>query len=533
MKKSNSRNPRKATRSPRAVRVVPPRRRRRQNPAPRPGSVRIIPYAPVRDQVNTLFDQVVRIVKRATEFFNLAGDLVFVRQGRGLSYVTTQNLNGYLSSHLEIQYLSIRDGVPRPTRYALLSRDLAPAFLTSPRVLGQFPGLNLYTRVPVFDRTWRLVATPGYHPASEIYYDGERVPPARKTPHLDRLLEGFCWQSDADRVNYLGLLLTAVTMLHWIGRHPLAIFNSNIPRLGKTLLARILALLVDGTCRTTSFIQNDEEFERQLSTYMDTGERVITVDNARHAKRQIEVSSGVLERCVTDMVLSFRRLGTNTVMRQPNDVIFCITMNAARLSVDLRHRGLPINLYWPGNVRGRTFDIAEPETFVLEHRCDLIAELLGMVRRWVRAGRPIPDGAATHSVSQVWAGTIDGILRTNGYHGFLSNFDESERAFDADYPALVEVSAAFFSAPAAIATAWGQKIADQGLWSDRLRDERGEPKSDQAKATIVGTLFSSHAGATFTVDGRSYRLRRAPETESASHESPTYWFERVEEQEQR
>ena len=487
----------------------------------------------MRDQVNTLFDQVVRIVKRATQFFNLAGDLVFVRQGRGLSYVTTQNLNGYLSSHLEIQYLSIRDGVPRPTRYALLSRDLAPAFLTSPRVSGQFPRLTHYTRVPVFDRHWRLVARPGYHPASEIYYDGERIRPARKTPLLNRLLKGFCWRSDVDRVNYVGLLLTAVTMLHWIGKHPLAIFNSNIPRLGKTLLARILALIVDGTGRTIAFIQNDEEFERNISTYMETGERVVIVDNARHAKRQIEVSSGVLERCVTDIVLSFRRLRTNTAMRRPNDVIFCITMNAALLSVDLRHRGLPINLHFAGNVRKRTFDIKEPEAFVLDHRWDLIAELIGMVQGWVRAGRPVPDDAATHSVSQVWAGAIDGILRSNGYHGFLSNFEESERTFDAEYPALVEVCAAFHDELPSTAKTWSDRIVSRGLWSDRLRDERGEEKSPQAMATIVGTLFSSHTGTTFTVDGRVYRLRRAPETESASHESPRFWFERVEEQEQR
>ena len=66
-----------------------------------------------------------------------------------------------------------------------------------------------------------------------------------------------------------------------------------------------------------------------------------------------------------------------------------------------------------------------------------------------------------------------------------------------------------------------------------LRDEHGKRKPPQALATIVGSLFSAYTGDTFTVDGHVYRLRRAPEKASTSHESPTYWFERIEENEKR
>ena len=482
--------------------------------------------------MNALFYRIIGVLRPAKTFFNQMGHLVFVRTGIGLVPVTPQNLNGYLSSYLEIRYLArLQSGQLRQKRVGLLSRDLIPAFLSSPRVIGQFARLAHYTRVPLFDRDWRLIATPGYHASSAIYYDGQRVRPRRRTPILDQVLSGFCRKTDVDRVNYVGLLLTLVTMLHWIGKHPLAIFSSNVPRLGKSLLASLLGLLADGRSTSISYIPNDEEFERQLATSIEMDDHVVTVDNAKSSQRVPEVSSGTLERCVTAVILNFRRLRTNTAIRRPNDVIFCLTMNTAKIGPDLRQRGLPINLFFAGHIRDRHFDTDNLEAFVLAHRLDLIAELLGMVQRWVKAGCVIPTDAAAHSVSQRWAATMDAILRESGYHGFLSNFDKSERAFDTDYAALAEVCAVLHGEPAATAAVWADTLMVNGLLGGRLHDEHGKRRPPQALATIIGSLFSAYTGDTFTVDGRVYRLRRAPEKDSSSHASPTYWFERVEEDE--
>jgi len=484
--------------------------------------------------VNALFGRIVSVLRPTKTFFNQMGRLVFVQAGIGVVPVTPQNLNGYLSSYLEIRYQTqLLSGQLRQNRFGLLSRDLIPAFLSSPRVIGQFARLAHFTRVPLFDRDWRLIATPGYHPSSAIYYDGPRVRPRRGTPVLDHVLSGFCWKTAADLANFIGLLLTLVTMLHWIGKHPLAIFSSNVPRLGKTLLATLLGLVADGRSTSISYIPNDEEFERQLATSIEMDDHVVTVDNAKTSHRVPEVSSGTLERCVTAVILNFRRLRTNTAIRRPNDVIFCLTMNTAKMGVDLRQRGLPVNLFFAGHIRDRHFDIANLEGFVLDNRVDLIAELLGMVQRCMRAGGVIPTDAATHSVSQVWAATMDAILRENGYHGFLSNFDASERAFDTDYAVLAEVCGVLHSEPAATATVWAGTLLGHGLLDGRLRDAHGTQRPPQAMATIVGRLFSAYADATFTVDGCRYRLRRTPEQTSQSHVSPTYWFEHIEESEKR
>ena len=485
---------RKATRPRRRMALVVSKKTRpRRRHASRRGRA-LIDYIISLDGVNTLFDRIIAVLQPAKHFFNQVAQLVAVQTTVGVVPVTSQNLNGYLSTYLEIRYLSLQQRGLKQERLGLLSRDFTPAFLSSPRVIDQFPRLVHYTRVPTFDTNWRRIAAPGYHAGSGIYYDGPKVRPRRGTRILAQVLGGFCWKTAIDRVNYLGLLLTAVTMLHWIGKHPLAIF-SNVPRLGKSLLARIVGLVIDGRCTSISFLPNDEEFERQISTSVDMDDHVVNIDNAKSSHRVPEVSSSVLERCVTDLVLNFRRLRTNRAIRRPNDVIFCLTMNTAKMGLDLRLRGLPINLFYAGKARGRHFTISDLEAFVLAHRFELVAELLGMVQRWVKAGHPIPQDAATHTVSQGWAATIDGILRANGYDGFLSNFDQSEQEFDVDYAALLDVCAAFHNQSAGSATTWAKTLRGSGQLGDRLNDADGRQRTEQGMATVIGNLFNPYTGS--------------------------------------
>ena len=152
-----------------------------------------------------------------------------------------------------------------------------------------------------------------------------------------------------------------------------------------------------------------------------------------------------------------------------------------------------------------------------------------MVQWWIKAGCPIPEDAATHTVSNRWASTIDGILRVNGYHGFLSNFDDSEQAFDTDYAAVAGVAAQCNRVEPTTATGWAKKLQHTELLGGRLRDEHGKLKPLHARATMIGSLFNRYVGRTFQADGREYRLRRRPDKDSPSHEPPEYWFEGVEE----
>ena len=64
-----------------------------------------------------------------------------------------------------------------------------------------------------------------------------------------------------------------------------------------------------------------------LATRVLYCDRVLFIDNVRVRG---EMASPVLERCVTDPVLSFRRLGGNQEISRDNDVLLVLTMNDAQ-----------------------------------------------------------------------------------------------------------------------------------------------------------------------------------------------------------
>ena len=227
----------------------------------------------------------------------------------------------------------------------------------------------------------------------------------------------------------------------------------------------------------------------------------------------------MLERCVTDTRLSFRRLGSNTAISRPhNDVLFCLTMNLTQMGADLRRRALPLNLDLDQNVREIRYPVDDLVGWVLAERPRILGELAGLVQAWLEAGRPSCERPARHSTSQRWAATIDAILRFGGFEGFLTNLEASEHAFDERYQLMLEVIRDHAQRPPAAASQWAEWLAE--LLEDRFHDRHGQLRSARSRATIVGTLFRDYLDTRFTVDGRRWAIVRE-HPDGATH--PPTW----------
>jgi len=496
-------------------------RKAQEPPPPRKGGLPRIKYVVNHDQINELFDRIVDALLPRKTVFSHHDELVMVRPGVGPILLTPRNLSGLLSSEFEIMYLAKSKLGEAFQRFGVIQRDHVAPFLSSPRVIARFPVLKQYTRSPVFDLSWNLIAEPGYHEESGIYYDGPEISPKEGVERLKEVLGGFCWKSQADYVNYVGMLLTGLTMSHWPGRHPMIVFNGNKPGVGKSLLGSILSLILDGAFpKTLSFSPNDEELEKGLATRVDLGDRAIVIDNAKRTARVREVGSQTLERSITSEHLNFRRLGGNTAISKTNDVIFALTMNFTQLSRDLRRRSLPVNLETDENVRTRKFATPDLAEHVRACRVEILAELAGMVQRWRSAGPIEIEDPAEHSVGPVWAQTIDQILRYSGFNEFLANFADSEHAFDQDYELMVEICAAHHDQPPATPSEWAEILGDN-IMETRFLARNGRPKTKRAQATIIGTLFGNYLDTTIKLDSGQYRT--AVQDHGIGH-SKTYWF---------
>ncbi len=478
------------------------RRERAARPEPTRPGIPVVEYVTDADTMEALFDKLLGVIEPLNRFFQHGNDLVFVKKGRGPIRLNDQNLPGVLSSFLELALMHQEEDGVAFDRYDVLPTVLARAFLASPRVGHRLPVLTSYVRSPVFDKEWNFIATFGFHAASGIFYDGPLVRPGSGDAAIRRAVDDFKWKAEADRVNFIGALLTGLTMPLWALGHPFLAINGNKPGVGKSTLATVLAVVTEGEVPSAiTLTANDEEFEKQIATRVEAGDRTIIVDNA---KATGAISSAVLERSITAPKLNFRRLGSNTSISRPeNDVLFVLTMNVTQLCADLRRRAMPVNLYIEGNVRNVPYAADELVREVLAARLDILAELAGMVLAWVDAGKPLGVTPARHSTNQRWAATIDGVLQHAGLEGFLTNLAESEHAFDEDYDALRDVCAAHHGEGFHTPGEWAP-ILLAGALTERLRDARGNPKSAKSQETTVGMLFRSYIDDTLVTDAGTF-----------------------------
>lgn len=452
---------------------------------------------PVR---NTLV-QITDVLVAAKDCFMRCDQLVVIHRDNITSILSPPELAGLLNQHVEFYYLDEEGGEYRP-----LTAPYANTWLNQRLERARMPQIKLFTRNPVFTEDWRLLA-PGFDAQSGIYYAGENVEPREGTSHLDTLLQDFCFKSPADRTNYLGMLLTAVLIPHFIGAKPAALFNGNQPGLGKTILAQVIAILRDGhPTETASFNPNDEEFEKRLGAIVRRGVTTIIIDNAKGQGRKPRIESACLERSITDAVLSFRLLGKSQEIRAENSHIFCITANTTDVGPDIVTRSVVMNLVYEGDPKRRKFHLADPEGYAQKHRVELLGELVGMVKRWKAAGRPLAN-VDTRFNKRGWGNIVGGILQTNGDPDFLGNAEEAAVQLDETRREFSELVAVMFDHEQGNWTAAElvELCGREGLLANDLGE--GSPRS---LSTKMGTISGRYVDERFGMpDGRQVVFRRS------------------------
>lgn len=409
------------------------------------------------DEIHTIYTKLSGYLAPTECWYRYGEDVIRIDSEKRITYhQTADTFPAQLVGTVEIiffkEVMTRRSGVTVPAGHGLFPTEHAKAYLKSPEVKDALPEVRLATKTPIFTEDWRLINEPGYHERDLVYYLGEPVEVRDGTHLLEEMLAEVAWKDpETDKANFLAMLLTGVTMGHWTMRQkPMVVFNADRPRAGKTTLAELLCAIVDGVRMSpVSYTRNGEEFEKRLvSRYIGNPENlVVVVDNVRvdDAKGDLkEIQSTVLEMDITAPLINHRILGTNKEVNRPNNLIFAMTINNAILGHDLAVRALPVNLRL-GNTdpADRLFPKGDLIRWALEKRTELVGELLGMVTRWRQAvsrkGAEKPRDLASHSAGYDWAETMDWILRTNGYVGFLTNLEESFAEYDPGAAVLEQV----------------------------------------------------------------------------------------------
>jgi len=479
-----------------------------------------------RPQENVLLD-VGGILADSGRVFRY-GNSIVMEQGRGadgqlrpiaIDGVLEKTATGRLANVFLCEEINIAKEDSPPIEFPPPPKLLELA-LTSEIALPQLPEIELYSKRPCFDGdfNYRDGGVDGWHPNIGYLIHGPSIEPILPQnpstnladnipPALRRLLQTFSFKSEIDLINVVGVMITGMLAGRFIScGKALVSLDGNQPGVGKTLLARTIGMVLDGTePDLIRFDSDDSELEKRICASLRSKQSsLILLDNAKMVMDNV-VSSVVVESQSVAPSVSLRILGTSQVYSRPNDLLWFLTMNDTRLSQDLISRTIAIQFEVEGDPASRDFGGFDPIDYARENRNRILGEIAGLVEYWTLQGRPRAD--VKHRLTE-WAGVVGGILNSAGLSGFLSNFNEINSAFNVE---LREVEALFEAALRSthvdrlVHTADSNADADGGnlgleanqlvelfCAANVLAGELDSGKTLKAKSTRIGQFLKKH-----------------------------------------
>lgn len=407
------------------------------------------------------------------------------------------------------------------------------AMLKSETFLGTFPAVDYVTKVPVYLPDFKL-ASPGYNdggPGHRVLYTGGNPAISDSLDTINEFLDVMDFDAPADRTNAVAAALTVMLRNHWPGGKPIIVTTATKSHAGKdTVIA--FASGVSGSV-SISYQATNWALERSLvgalKTNPDTG--VVVIENARLDRRDKSIASAIIERFATDPEPMLFSTGTGGPLRRRNDIVLAISTNYGSVSEDIMNRGLPIHLSPVGNVADRQSPIGNPKhEFLPAHRDQIAAELLGMIERWKAEGMPL-DKEVAHPFTP-WARTIGGILKVNGFDGFLANYGV-RRTLDDPVRSGLAILGAHQPDRWLPPADWARLAADLGLVKTTI--PAADRDSDKGRKRGMGVVLSAHRDETLVWVGDNGRLTLRLEKKRArwdgSEPHVRYRFAKVAEEE--
>jgi hypothetical protein len=181
-----------------------------------------------------------------------------------------------------------------------------------------------------------------------------------------------------------------------------------------------------------SALETDEEWRKQITAVLKDGPQVVIIDNV---EKPLWAPS--LSKALTLDVWDDRELSMSRELHLPQRAVWFATGNNLKLRGDL-----PRRCYWirmdakmshPWTRPPERFTHPHLLTWATDHRGELLAALLTLVRGWHAAGRPRVQVSILGGFES-WAETLGSLLAYLQVPGFLGNLDTFYAQADEDGP---------------------------------------------------------------------------------------------------
>jgi hypothetical protein len=263
-----------------------------------------------------------------------------------------------------------------------------------------------------------LLDVPGYDPVTRLVYAPGKCTmniPSQPTREealkaRDLLMDIVCdfpFKADAHRATWLAYQLTLLGRFAYDGPAPLSAFDGTVAGTGKSLLADISFTIAFGT-KADRFTNptNDEEARKRITSLALSGASAVLIDNVAGV-----FGSPSLDAALTATSWGDRLLGKNQDVRIPLRVVWAATANNLILRPDTARRVAHIRMESPEEQPEFRAGFKYPKLIqhVTEHRAELLAAGLTILRAWFHAGKPEQNLAAWGSY-EGWSAIIRHVI---------------------------------------------------------------------------------------------------------------------------
>ena len=308
--------------------------------------------------------------------------------------------------------------------------NVVKSMLTAPP--DDLPALDRVVTAPIVGREGELLTTPGYHSGSGTFYwprPGFTMPEVPDAPTGDQVaaardmlvtpLADFPFTSSSELAHTIAAVLLPFLREMIDGPTPLHLITKPSPGTGASLLCDVIGIITSGGNAPAGVEPKDEdELRKRLTSSFMAAAPIILLDNVRHLR------GGALAAALTTVNWTDRILGQSNNTTVKVRCLWLGTSNNPKVSNELSRRTVRIGLdaHVERAWEREGFRIPNLREWTKEHRGELVAAALTLIRAWVVAGKP----AGTHTLGsyETWARVVGGVLNVAGIPGFLENLDE-------------------------------------------------------------------------------------------------------------
>lgn len=325
-------------------------------------------------------------------------------------------------------------------RYGLRQPPAQLVKMMRSEVEPSLPELRGIVHMPICQPDGTVINRAGYDPItkewrdSSVTLDVPERPTARDAIRaldtLNVMLQDFSFDSTSGA--YAGALACffdqiirpLVRARH--GPRPLFVFEARAhgQGSGKSLLAMVIAAAITGNTQAAQPWKGREEFAKTVVGALQKGSPFVLIDNVTTMVR-----NDVLDLLLTAPEFEDRQLGSNRVLRLPQNTTWAMTVNGVHLSKDLARRTVLSRLE-KSESEPDAYAIREIIGYAIQHRDALISAAFTILRAWIQAGQPPGPEIEMRSYS-TWIRIMSGLFGFVGVTG-LDRCIQAAKARDAD-----------------------------------------------------------------------------------------------------